>query len=172
MTLTTFLLGSAIGFVATTAPLEVNLAPVVSEAVLNAPPEAVWKAWTTKEGIESWMVAKTELDLKVGGIWKTSYSKDSTLDDDASIHQQLLSIDPGRMLSFRTIKSPKGFPYAEPIAKTWVVVYIDPVGAAKSKVTVKMLGFTEDALSQDMRSKFIVGNKYTVDKLVEKFGKG
>lgn len=171
MTLTSLLLTSALSLAVSTST-EINTAPLVNDAIVNAPPQEVWKAWTTKEGIESWMVAKTQIDLKVGAIWKTSYSKDSTLDDDGSIHQQILSMDPGRMLSFRTVKSPKNFPYAEPISKTWVVVYIDPAGEGKSRVTVKMLGFGEDALSQDMRSKFAAGNKYTVDKLVEKFGKG
>lgn len=170
MTLSSILISSILSL-AISASKEVNTAPLVNDAILNATPQEVWKAWTTKEGIESWMVAKTEIDLKVGALWKTSYSKDSTLDDDGSIHQQILSMDPGRMLSFRTVKSPKNFPYAEPIAKTWVVVYLEPVGGEKTHVTVKMLGFGEDALSQDMRSKFAAGNKYTVDKLVERFNK-
>lgn len=172
MTLSLCVASAWLGLVVPALSLPTNTAPVVNEAVVNASTDQVWKAWTTKEGIESWMVAKTQIDLKVGGIWKTSYSKESTLDDDTSIHQQVLSIDPGRMLSFRTVKPPKNFPYAEPIAKTWVVVYLDPVAEHKCRVTVKMLGFTEDPLSQDMRSKFEAGNKYTVDKLVEKFGRG
>src|SRR5215207_856667 len=80
--------------------------PLVQEAVVNGPVEAVWKAWTTKAGLEAWLVAKTEIELKVGGIWRTSYSKESNLNDDMAIHQTILSFDPGRMLSFRTTKAP------------------------------------------------------------------
>lgn len=172
MNLTTLLLTACIVLVPSAALPKADTSPVITEAIVNAPPEVVWKAWTTKEGIESWMVAKTQIELKVGALWKTSYNKDSTLDDDASIHQLILSVDPGHMLSFRTVKAPKGFPYAEPIARTWVVAYLDPAGTGKTKVTLKMFGFTEDELSQDMRSKFIAGNKFTMDKLVEKFAKG
>ena len=85
--------------------------PIVIEAVVNAPLGDVWKMFTTKEGIESWMVAKTDIDLRIGGLWRTSYSKDSNLDDDSSIHHTVLAYDPQRMLSFRTIKAPKNFPF-------------------------------------------------------------
>lgn len=143
--------------------------PMVTEGVVNASVEEVWRAWTTKEGIESWMVAKTEFELKVGALWRTSYSKDSNLNDDASIHQTILAFDPGRMLSFRTVKPPKGFPWPNAIAQTWVVVYFEAVEPKKTKVTIKMLGFTDDKESQEMRPKFEAGNKWTLDQLVKKF---
>src|SRR6185295_19340732 len=95
-----------------------SLEPVVTEGLVNAPVDAVWKAFTEKPLIEKWMVAKTEIELKVGAIWKTSYSKDSDLNDDASIHHTILAFDHGRMLAFRTIKIPKNFPYSA-ITNTW-----------------------------------------------------
>src|ERR1700732_276221 len=103
------------------------VAPLVTTGVVNAPVSEVWKVWTTKEGIESWMVAKTDIELRIGAIWRTSYSKDSTLEDEAAIHQSILAYDPGRMFSFRTVKIPKNFPFPNAIAKTWTVVYLEPV---------------------------------------------
>ena|SRR5215831_17231367 len=67
---------------------------IVTEAVINAPVAEVWREWTTKDGIESWMVAKTEIDLRVGGTWRTSYSKTSDLDDDESLRHIILSYGP------------------------------------------------------------------------------
>src|SRR5262249_2182756 len=117
---------------------------VVTEAVINAPVAQVWNAFTTKQGIESWMVTKTEFELLAGAIWKTSYSRDSNLNDDASIHHVILSYDPGRMLSYRTIKPPRGFQFPDALAKTWVVVYFEPLGANQTKLTTRMLGYTDD----------------------------
>jgi len=34
--------------------------PIVTEATVNAPIEEVWKMFTTKDAIESWMVTKTD----------------------------------------------------------------------------------------------------------------
>jgi len=144
---------------------------VVTTGIVNAPVSEVWKALTTKEGIESWMVAKTEFELRVGAIWKTSYSQDSTLDDDAAIHHTILAYDPGRMLSFRTIKYPKGFAFANAIAKTWTVIYLEPVGERQTRFTGRMLGFTEDQESQKMRAFFDRGNQQTLDALVKRFDK-
>jgi len=143
--------------------------PIVTEAVVNAPLGDVWKMFTTKEGIESWMVAKTDIDLRTGGLWRTSYSKDSNLDDDSSIHHMVLAYDPQRMLSFRTIKPPKNFPFPSAIVKTWTVVYFEPAGESRTKVTSRMLGFGEDDESQRMRKFFEVGNRTTLDALVKKF---
>jgi uncharacterized protein YndB with AHSA1/START domain len=143
--------------------------PIVTTGIVNAPVNEVWKVLTNKEGIESWMVAKTEFELRVGAIWKTSYSKDSTLDDDAAIHHTILAYDPGRMFSFRTIKYPKGFAFPNAIAKTWTVIYLEPVGEHQTRFTDRMLGFTDDEESQKMRTFFERGNQQTLDSLIKRF---
>jgi uncharacterized protein YndB with AHSA1/START domain len=143
--------------------------PIVTEAIIDAPLAEVWQAFTTRDGIESWMVAKTDIDLRPGGLWRTSYSKDSNLNDDASIHQMILAYDPGRMLAFRTIKPPKNFPFPNAIAKTWTVTYFETVGDSRTKITAHMLGFGDDDESQKMRAFFERGNKTTLDNLAKKY---
>ena len=74
-----------------------SLDPVITEGIVNGSVDAVWKAFTEKSVIEQWMVAKTDIDLKVGGLWRTSYSKDSDLNGETAIHHTVLAFDPGRM---------------------------------------------------------------------------
>jgi uncharacterized protein YndB with AHSA1/START domain len=143
--------------------------PLVAEGVVNAPTDTVWSAWTTVEAMQSWMVAKADIDLRVGGLWRTSYSRDAGLDGDAAIHHRILAFDPGRMLAFQTVKTPKNFPFPTAIRQAWTVVYLEPAGSGRTKVTVRMLGFADDAESQKMRAFFDTGNKATVDALVKKF---
>jgi uncharacterized protein YndB with AHSA1/START domain len=143
-----------------------SLEPVVTEGIVNAPVEAVWRALTVKSLIEQWMVAKTELDLRVGGTWRTSYSKDSDLNDDRSIHHTVLAFDEGKMLAFRTIKPPKDFPYPA-ITGTWTVVYFEPVAAGKTRVTIRMMGFEDDEQGRKMRAFFERGNRVEFDALVK-----
>src|SRR5215471_18447941 len=156
-----------LAFVATGRAASVE--PVVIEGIVNAPIEEVWKAFTTKEGIESWMVTKTEFELRIGATWRTSYSKESNLNDDASIHHMILAYDPGRMLAFRTIKPPRNFPFPNAISKTWNVVYFEPAGTGRTKVTTHMLGYEDNEESQKMRAFFENGNKTTMESLVKKF---
>jgi uncharacterized protein YndB with AHSA1/START domain len=167
-TILAVVLGLLIGVLPATSA---SVDPIVTEGILNAPVEEVWKVWTTKEGIESWMVAKTDIDLRVGATWRTSYSKASNLDDDTAIHQAILAFDPGRMFSFRTVKWPKNFPFPNAISGAWTVVYFERVTQARTRITVRMMGFTEDAESQRMRAFFESGNKMTLDNLVKRFEK-
>jgi len=146
-----------------------TLDSIATEAVVNAPVSRVWEAFTTKAGMESWMVANGDIDPRVGGRMRTSYRKDADLDGDTAIHQTILSIDPERMLSYRTVRSPAGFPFAATIGQTWTVIYFEPLDAGRTKVTVRMLGYSNDAESQKMRAFFDVGNKATLDALVKRF---
>jgi len=143
----------------------------VSEAVIDAPPADVWKSFTTKEGAESWMVAKAEIDLKNGGLMRTHYSKDGVLGDDGTIDNIFLSLDPGRMYSMRIAKPPAKFPFKSAWQSVWTVVYFESVGNDKTRVLIRMLGYTDDEESQKMREFFLRGNQYTLDKLAEKFRK-
>ena len=147
-----------------------ELPPVVTEGVVNATVETVWKAFTEKLEIEKWMVAKTEIDLKVGGLWRTSYSKDSNLNDDAAIHHTILAFDPGRMLAFRTIKTPKNFPYPD-ITKAWTVIYFEPAGPGKARFIARMMGFEDNEQGRNLRAAFELGNKSQLDALIKLFDK-
>jgi uncharacterized protein YndB with AHSA1/START domain len=143
--------------------------PITTEAVVNAPVDQVWKAWTTADGIQTWMVARTDIDLRPGGLWRTSYTRDADLDGDAAIHHRILVVDPGRMLAFQTVKTPKTFPFPTAIRKTWTIVYFDSADGGRTVVTVRMLGYDEDEESQKMRAFFVNGNKATLDALVKTF---
>ena len=145
--------------------------PVVTEAVVNGPPETVWKAWTTKPGLEAWLVGKTEIDLTIGGAWRTNYRKDSNLSDDSTIHHTILAFDPNRMLAFKTTKTPANFPFPE-ITQTWTVIYFEPTGAGGTRVVAHMNGFQETEQSLKMRAFFEKGNRSEMDKLVQFFANG
>ena len=154
-----------------TVALFLQADPVVTEVVVNAPAEAAWKAWTTKAGLESWLVGKTEIDLKIGGVWLTNYSKESNLKDDSTIHQEILAFDPGRMLAFRTTKTPANFPFPV-ITQTWTVIHFEDAGAGKTRVLARMHGYGEGDQFARMRAFFERGNKSELDKMVEFFKNG
>jgi len=142
---------------------------VVTEAVVPAPINDVWQAFTTPQGIESWMAASGDIDLRIGGMLRTTYRRGADLNGDTAIHQTILSIDPERMLSYRVVKPPKGFPFEEAIGNTWTVVYFDRIDDGHTRVTAKMFGYTNQPESQKMRAFFETGNKATLNALVKHF---
>ena len=165
------LLSTMLTLALTAAPIPDATDAVVNEAIVAAPVSEVWKAFTTKAGIESWMVGTGDIDLRIGGLMRTSYQKNADLNGDTSIHQQILSLDPERMFSYRTVKPPANFPFAQQIASTWVAVYFEAVDATHTRVIARMLGYTSDPESQKMRAFFATGNKATMDSLVRRFSK-
>lgn len=84
---------------------------LVHEAVVNAPVDQVWMAFTTSEGLESWMAAHAKIDFKIGGAMKTQYDPKGTIDDAKAIENAILSYEPLRMLSFKVTKAPDAFPF-------------------------------------------------------------
>jgi uncharacterized protein YndB with AHSA1/START domain len=142
-----------------------NTGPVIAEAMVDAPVEAVWKAWTTDEGLRSWLAPHASIDLCLGGLMRANYQPAGELGDAQTIEHTILSFEPDRMLSIKTTKTPQDFPFPLAIQRMWTVVYCEPQGASQTKVRVVSLGFGPDEESQRMRSFFDWGNTQTLEQL-------
>jgi uncharacterized protein YndB with AHSA1/START domain len=138
------------------------------EAVIDAPVDAVWDAYTTKSGVESWMASKAEVDLAIGGTLRTHFDPKGTIGDAQTIENRILSFDPRRMLSLRVTRAPADFPYATAIARTWSVVYFTPEGG-KTRVSEVTMGFGDDPESQALRKFLEDGNRYLMGQLQKRF---
>ncbi len=148
---------------ATAAPLD-----AYAEGVVDTSAAQAFAAFTTKAGLESWMVAKAEVDWRIGGLIRTRYKGDGDIGDEHTIDNQILSYDEPRMYSMRIAKPPKGFPFMGAFQSVWSVVYFEALGPQKTKISIRMLGFNESEESQKMRAFFVRGNQYTIDQLVAK----
>lgn len=140
-------------------------------AIIDAPVEEVWKAFTTKEGMESWMVAHAEIDLRVGGRMRTHYSPDGVIGDENTIENIILSYEPNRMLSIKVGKPPANFPFKAAVKHMWTVVHFEPVDGDRTRVTVCGMGYGDDEDSRKLRAFFDKGNDWTVKQLQAKFAK-
>lgn len=100
---------------------------------------------------------------------RTNYSARGSLGDPQTIENTVLSFDPKRMLSIQVSGIPAGFPFPGAIRHMWTVVYLDPVGADRTRVRVVGLGFRPDAESRRMRAFFERGNAVTLQQLQRRF---
>lgn len=141
------------------------------EGIVDAPIEDVWAAFTTKEGIESWMVPHAEIDLRVGGKMLTTYDVNGVIGDDSTIENTILSFDPPHMLSIKATKPPADFKLKDAIKNMWSVIYLDPVDSNRTRIVVVGMGYGDDEASQTLRKHFDAGNAWTINKLQERFGK-
>jgi len=146
--------------------------PLVHSAVIDATVKDVWKAFTTTDGIKSWMVAEGDVDLRIGGKIRTGYRAGTDLNGPNAIENTIIAFDPERMLAIRNTKAPETFPFKKAISEVWTVVYFDAVGKDQTRVTSKMLGYRREDESIRMRRFFMDGNKQTLAELAKHFAKG
>lgn len=142
---------------------------LVHEGVVAAPVAQVWAAMSTSKGQESWMVAHSEIDLKVGGLMRTHYDPAGVIGDARTIENTVIAFDPERMLSIRVSRAPEGFAFPNAVKDMWTVIYFEPLGAQSTGVRIVGLGFGADEESRKMRAFFDRGNAYTLRKLQERF---
>src|SRR5580765_6105199 len=142
---------------------------LVHEGVVEGPLDQVWAAYTTKAGLESWMVAHAEIELKIGGLMRTRYDPKGTIEDANAIENTILSYEPMRMLSFKVTKAPQGFPFPSAITNMWTVVYFEAQLENSTRVRGVSMGFGSDEESKKMREFFNRGNAVTLERLQKRF---
>ncbi len=135
------------------------------EVEIEAGIDEVWAAFTTTDGLKSWVAPLVDIDFKVGGKWRANYNPNGKLGDETTIENTILSYDPKRMISLKATGFPKGFPFIEAAKGTWSVFYFSPVSESRTKITVVGLGYTDTEQSRKMRSFFKVANKHSFDQL-------
>lgn len=141
------------------------------EVVLEAPVAQVWKAFTTHEGLESWMATKVTIDLRIGGSMRSVFKPEAVIGDESTMESTILSLEPLRMISLRPTRAPGDFPFPNAMKKSWTVTYFEPLTDSRTKLTMIGLGFTDEPESIKMREYFDKGNAKMLERLAARFPK-
>ena len=137
----------------------------VLEVEIDGSIDDVWAAFTTTEGLKSWVAPLADIDFKVGGKWRANYNKDGKLGDATTIENTILCYDPKRMIALKATGFPEGFAFKDAAKDTWSVFYFASVSDSKTKITIVGLGYNDTEQSKKMRSFFETANKYSMDQL-------
>ena len=132
---------------------------------MHASVDDIWAAFTTTEGLRSWVAPLADIDFKVGGKWRANYNSDGQLGDATTIVNTILSYDPKRMLALKATGFPEGFEFIDAAKETWSVFYFTAVSENKTKITIVGLGYNDTEQSKKMRTFFDVANRYSMDQL-------
>lgn len=145
--------------------------PVVIEGIVDAPVAEVWKVWTTRAGLESWLAPHADIDLRVGGLMRATYDPAGTLGDAGTIENRVLAFERERMLTIRVSKAPDDFPFRQIVSGMTTVLSFEPESDGRTLVRVSATGFTDDPDSQRMKNFFARGNARTLTQLQRRFQK-
>lgn len=143
---------------------------LVCAGIVNAPPEEVWRVFSTDEGFQKLGVAKAKVDLRPGGLILSHYDPNGELGDEGTIQTEILSYEPLRMLTTRIQKPPKGFPFPEAWKRVWTVISLSDLGDQRTEVRLAMIGYDASQESQEMREFFRTGNEWVLKKIQSHYG--
>jgi uncharacterized protein YndB with AHSA1/START domain len=112
---------------------------IEKEVIVNAPPADVWSAWTTKAGITSFFAPDAVVDAKVGGAFHVHIDPLAEPGMKGADDMRFMALQPNRMLSFDW-NAPPSLPEVR-AQRTFVVVRLEPRGAAQTRVTLHHSGW-------------------------------
>ena len=139
---------------------------LVTEVWVPAAPDNVWQAVTTAKGWKSWAVPQAWM---TGDILETSYDPAARQSDPANIQQRFVTLLPGTLLGFRTVRTPPGFPHADAFKGVTQRIELIPEGAG-TRVRLTGANYHAGAEGDALLGFFGPGNKTTLERLAARFG--
>lgn len=107
---------------------------LVKEVVVKAPVEAVWKAWTTSEGITSFFAPEAIVEPRPDGKFFIHMNPYAPPGMKGADDMRVLAVQENRMISF-TWNAPPHLPEAR-AQRTYVTVRMQPAGEGQTRVTI------------------------------------
>ena len=145
---------------------------LIHEVVVDAPAREVWAAISTADGWKTWAVPVAWVPPGQSDILETSYNPAAKPGDPDTIQQRFLARIPGRLLAFRTVKAPAKFPHWDAYQLVSSVFELEPVGAARTKVRLTGVGYSNSPAGQQLVSFFERGNSASLEWLRARFIEG
>jgi uncharacterized protein YndB with AHSA1/START domain len=121
------------------APAEAAERALDKEVLVPASAEAVWAAWTTREGIVSFFAPDAQIDARVGGAFHIHIDPLAAPGDKGADDMRFMALQPPRMLSFDW-NAPPSLPQAR-AQRTFVIVRLEPVDAGHTLVRLHHTGW-------------------------------
>ena len=109
------------------------------EVVVAAPVDAVWAAWTTREGIVSFFAPDAQVDARVGGAFHIHFDPTAPAGLKGADDSHFMALQPKKMLSFDW-NAPPSLPEAR-AQRTFVVVRLEAVDERSTRVRLHHTGW-------------------------------
>lgn len=150
------------------APGEVESDTMSYEIPLDAPLDEVWAAFTTKEGLESWMVPNAEVDLRIGGAIRTNYQAEAEPEHPGTITHNILVVQDKRLLVART-DPPANRPDFAKFRELRGVWRFEALAPDRTLVVLETVGWGTGEGWDQMRAFMRAGNAMTLQSLKRRF---
>jgi uncharacterized protein YndB with AHSA1/START domain len=132
--------------------------------------DAVWAAWTTSEGIQTFFAPEAQVEAKVGGAFHIHIDPGAPAGSKGADDTRFLAVQPKKMISFEW-NAPPSLPEARQ-QRTFVVVRFEVVGDNTTRVTLHHTGWGEGGEWDKAYAYFDRAWGGVLGNLKERFEKG
>jgi uncharacterized protein YndB with AHSA1/START domain len=138
------------------------------DAWVPAAPAQLWQAVTTADGWKGW--AAPAAWYVAPNLLETSYDPAAQPGGANNIQQRIVAALPGKLLVFRNVKAPAGFPHAAAFAQVTQFLELTPEGEG-TRVRLAGAGYPAGAEGDALLAFFEPGNRQTLGALAQRFGR-
>ncbi|HEY7900817.1 MAG TPA: SRPBCC domain-containing protein [Caulobacteraceae bacterium] len=122
--------------------------------VIDAPVAVLWRSFTDAVEFKRWNAPVAAIDMRVGGSLEASYNTRHAIGDPDNIKHRVITFLPERLIVFQNIQAPRMLPGAAAFQRTVIVLQFEPLGPARTKVTLSCTGWGTDAASNRLYAFF------------------
>ncbi len=137
-------------------------------AVVHASLAEAWAIFTTPAGYRVLGVPKSDFDLRVGGSIRSRYDASQELGEPGTAVDRILSYEPLRMLSTRSLV-PDDQPDKKPLERCWSVIRFEPLAPERTRVVISIYGWGDDQASRAAYGYFERANRHLLDLVARHF---
>jgi len=134
------------------------------EALVDAKPAELWQAISTAEGWMKWAVPVAWHSPSDPDVLETSYDANDKPGSPNTIQQRFLVRLPERLLAFRTIKAPEGFPNWDAYSRVTSIFELEPAGQ-QTRLRLTSTGYPDSEAGRQLVRFFEQGNAQTLAQL-------
>jgi uncharacterized protein YndB with AHSA1/START domain len=133
------------------------------EVTVPASLDQIWRAFTTKEGVEEWLWSDVTVDLREGGDWIVNYPGGKTGGGT------IVSFEPMRSITMRAM-APEQFP--EVRRERTAAVFSFEATDGGTRVTLRQTGWKNGKEWDDAYEYLAKGNAQLLNQLLYRFKNG
>lgn len=141
---------------------------LTQEVVIHASLAEVWDAYTTEAGWAKWSTPLVSIDLRAGGIIRTNYNADGTLDDETANTLFIRNYVPYQLLTLQADIAPNWPEFMKAEADNlYNVVLFEALGENKTRLVSHGMGYQNNEKYWGLMEFFIKGNAMGYKRLKE-----
>jgi uncharacterized protein YndB with AHSA1/START domain len=140
------------------------------EVIVPAPRDAVYAAIATPEGWRTWATPVSWVPTDDADAIEGSYNPQARPGD--LIRQHFLARLPGRLLVFRTVRAPQGFPHFDVYQRVTIFIELESVDAGHTRVRLTGTGYADTEAGRLLFDFFREGNRESLGHLYQRFASG